>query len=119
MLSVHATLVQASLAAYQRFVHPLCRDDQERYYQEMALVARLFGTPASVISRMLADFRDYFAAQISGETIAGGVGSRAGLHGHCDAYGLKGVAHVPGAGVTSPFGSSPHLRQGAGDVRPG
>jgi uncharacterized protein (DUF2236 family) len=69
MLWVHATLVQASLAAYERFVEPLSREDQERYYQEMALVARLFGTPASVI-RSLADFREYFAAQISGETIA-------------------------------------------------
>jgi uncharacterized protein (DUF2236 family) len=70
LLWVHATLVQASLAAYERFVHPLSRQDQERYYQEMALVARLFGTPASVIPRSLADFREYFAAQISGETIA-------------------------------------------------
>jgi uncharacterized protein (DUF2236 family) len=70
MLWVHATLVQASLAAYERFVHPLSREDRERYYQEMALVARLFGTPASVIPRSLADFREYFAAQISGETIA-------------------------------------------------
>jgi uncharacterized protein (DUF2236 family) len=70
MLWVHATLVQASLAAYERFVHPLSREDQERYYQEMALVARLFGTPASVIPRSLADFREYFAAQITGETIA-------------------------------------------------
>jgi uncharacterized protein (DUF2236 family) len=70
MLWVHATLVQASLAAYERFVHPLSREDQELYYQEMALVARLFGTPASVIPRSLADFREYFVAQISGETIA-------------------------------------------------
>jgi uncharacterized protein (DUF2236 family) len=70
MLWVHATLVQASLAAYERFVHPLSHEDQERYYQEMALVARLFGTPASVIPRSLADFREYFAAEINGETIA-------------------------------------------------
>jgi len=70
MLWVHATLVQASLTAYGRFVHPLSREDQERYYQDMALVARLFGTPPSVIPRSLADFREYFAAQLSGETIA-------------------------------------------------
>src|SRR5713226_6272774 len=54
MLWVHATLVQASLAVYERFVHSLSGEDQERYYQEMALVARLFGTPASVIPRSLA-----------------------------------------------------------------
>jgi uncharacterized protein (DUF2236 family) len=70
MLWVHATLVQTSLAAYERFLDPLSREDQERYYQEMALVARLFGTPASVIPRSLADFREYFAAEINGETIA-------------------------------------------------
>jgi uncharacterized protein (DUF2236 family) len=70
MLWVHATLVEASLTVYQRFVHSLSGEDRERYYQEMALVARLFGTPASVIPRSLADFRDYFVAQIAGETIA-------------------------------------------------
>jgi uncharacterized protein (DUF2236 family) len=70
MLWVHATLVHASLAAYERFVRPLSREDQERYYREMALLARLFGTPVSVIPGSLGDFREYFAAQISGETIA-------------------------------------------------
>src|SRR5207247_1852465 len=39
------------------------------YYREMALVARLFGTPVSVIPPSLPDFRDYFAAQIANETI--------------------------------------------------
>jgi uncharacterized protein (DUF2236 family) len=70
MLWVHATLVEASLRAYQRFVEPLSPAEQERYYEEMALVARVFGTPASVIPRTLGEFRDYFAAQIAGETIA-------------------------------------------------
>jgi uncharacterized protein (DUF2236 family) len=69
MLWVHATLVEASLAVYQRFVRALSPEDQERYYQEMALVARLFGTPVSVIPPLLADFRDYFAAQIASATI--------------------------------------------------
>jgi uncharacterized protein (DUF2236 family) len=70
MLWVHATLVEASLCAYQRFVEPLSLEEQERYYQEMTQVARLFGTPASVIPRSLIDFREYFAAQLAGETIA-------------------------------------------------
>jgi uncharacterized protein (DUF2236 family) len=70
MLWVHATLVEASLRAYQRFVHPLSPEEQERYYQEMAVVARLFGTPVPVIPRSLAEFRDYFAAQIAGGTIS-------------------------------------------------
>jgi len=43
--------------------------EQERYYREMALVTRLFDTPAAVIPRSLADFRDYFAAQLAGKAI--------------------------------------------------
>ena len=69
MLWVHATLVEASLSAYQRFERPLSRDEQERYYQEMAVVAQLFGTPLSVLPRTLTDFRDYFAAQLASDTI--------------------------------------------------
>ena len=33
------------------------------------MVARLFGTPVSVIPSSLADFRDYFAAQVASEAI--------------------------------------------------
>lgn len=69
MLWVHATLVEASLTVHQRFVCPLSCAEQERYYQEMALVARLFGTPDAVIPRSLAEFRDYFASQLAGKTI--------------------------------------------------
>jgi uncharacterized protein (DUF2236 family) len=70
MLWVHATLVEASLRVYQRFARPLSPEEQERYYREMAVVARLFGTPASVIPPSLAEFREYFEAQIGGETIS-------------------------------------------------
>jgi uncharacterized protein (DUF2236 family) len=70
MLWVHATLVHASLAVYQRFVRTLSRDDQDRYYLEMAVVAGLFGTPASVIPPSLTDFREYFSAQVASDTIA-------------------------------------------------
>jgi uncharacterized protein (DUF2236 family) len=69
MLWVHATLVQASLSAYTRFVQPLTDDEQESYYREMSLVARLFGTPADVLPASLADFREYFDAQLAGGEI--------------------------------------------------
>jgi uncharacterized protein (DUF2236 family) len=69
MLWVHSTLVESSLIVFQRFVQALSPEEQESYYQEMALIARLFGTPASVIPRSLADFRDYFAKQVANETI--------------------------------------------------
>ena len=69
MLWVHATLVHCSLSAYQRFEHRLSVAEQESYYSEMALVARLFGTPADVIPPTLSEFRDYFAAQIESDRI--------------------------------------------------
>jgi len=69
MLWVHATLVEASLAVYHRFVERLSPDEREGYYRDMAVVARLFGTPASLIPPTLADFREYFAAQLAGDTI--------------------------------------------------
>ncbi len=69
MLWVFATLIHASLSAYQRFEHPLTPDEQEGYYREMAVVAQLFGTPADVIPRSLGEFRAYFDAQIAGSTI--------------------------------------------------
>jgi uncharacterized protein (DUF2236 family) len=68
-LWVHATLVIASLTVYQRFERHLSPGEQERYYEEMALVARIFGTPPEVIPRTLADFREYFAAQLAGPAI--------------------------------------------------
>jgi uncharacterized protein (DUF2236 family) len=70
MLWVHATLVHASLSAYQRFERELSRRDQESYYRQMALVARLFGVPAETVPQTLADFRDYFCTQIRSDTIA-------------------------------------------------
>jgi uncharacterized protein (DUF2236 family) len=68
-LWVHATLVAASLAAYQRFVRRLSRAEQDSYYREMALVAELFGTPRNVIPPTLADFRDYFFELVESDTI--------------------------------------------------
>jgi uncharacterized protein (DUF2236 family) len=69
MLWVHATLVESSLAIYHRFVCRLQRDEQEAYYREMALVARLFGTPADVIPPTLADFREYLRGELASPRI--------------------------------------------------
>jgi uncharacterized protein (DUF2236 family) len=69
MLWVHATLVHASLSSYQRFEGVLSGEQQERYCREMALVARLFGTPAHVVPATLADLREYFSTQLDGHRI--------------------------------------------------
>ncbi len=69
MLWVYATLVYSSIGIYHRFVNPLTVEEQERYYSEMALVARIFGTPADVIPATLADFRDYLRDRLAGDEI--------------------------------------------------
>jgi len=69
MLWVHATLVYSSLSIYQRFERPLDVHEQERYYREMALVAKLFGTPPAVIPPSIGEFWDYFEAQLDGPAI--------------------------------------------------
>jgi uncharacterized protein (DUF2236 family) len=69
MLWVHATLVQASLSAYQRFERSLSAAEQESYYADMATVARIFGTPSEMIPPTLGEFREYFDAQLADEQI--------------------------------------------------
>lgn len=69
MLWVHAGLVQIALAVHGRFVARLTAEEQEAFYREMAVVARLFGTPASVIPPSLAEFRDYVEAQLASPVI--------------------------------------------------
>jgi uncharacterized protein (DUF2236 family) len=69
MLWVHATLVETSLAIFNRFSGALGRADQEIYYRQMGVVARVFGVPPEVIPPTLADFREYVAAQLGGPEI--------------------------------------------------
>lgn len=70
MLWVHATLVEASLAGCNRFVARLAPPDEERYYREMALVARVFGVPEEAVPATLADFREYVQARLAGPEIS-------------------------------------------------
>jgi uncharacterized protein (DUF2236 family) len=66
MLWVHATLVHSSLAAFTRFVARLDAADEERYYREMAVVARLFGVPDGVLPDTLGEFRAYVEEMLAG-----------------------------------------------------
>ncbi|MGH3010094.1 MAG: oxygenase MpaB family protein [Gaiellaceae bacterium] len=69
MLWVHATLVYASLAAYERFVSRLSEREHKRYVVEMNLVARLFGVPAHVLPSTYSAFHEYFRSQLASEVI--------------------------------------------------
>lgn len=70
MLWVHATLVVCSLLSFTRFVRPLSTHDRERYYREMSLVARIFGTPAEVIPPSLLEFEVWWEEMLAGDTIS-------------------------------------------------
>jgi uncharacterized protein (DUF2236 family) len=65
-LWVHSTLVYSSIEIYHRYVRPLSFAEQEEYYAEMSLVARIFGTPAEVLPPTLGDFRRYLAERFAG-----------------------------------------------------
>jgi uncharacterized protein (DUF2236 family) len=69
MAWVHATLVATSLGIYPRFVHHLTTEEQDAYYRDMALVARIFGTPADAIPATLGEFRLYFAERLASSEI--------------------------------------------------
>jgi uncharacterized protein (DUF2236 family) len=70
MLWVHATLVECSLAAYRRFVGRLTADEEEGYYEEMAIVAGVFGLARAAIPATVADFREYLHAELTGPEIS-------------------------------------------------
>jgi uncharacterized protein (DUF2236 family) len=69
MLWVHATLVHASLSIYTRFVASLTREECESYYNEMALVARIFGVPTGVLPHSLTAFESWFEEKLAGPEI--------------------------------------------------
>ena len=59
LLWVWATLVDSALYTYQLFHEPLDWEEQEAYYQESRLFARLFGVPEKAIPKHLGAFRAY------------------------------------------------------------
>jgi uncharacterized protein (DUF2236 family) len=58
-LWVHATLVDTGLVMYERFVRRLAEAERAAFYDEMCLVAELFGVPPAVLPGTLDDFREY------------------------------------------------------------
>lgn len=64
LMWVHATLVDTALRVYERFVGQLSPADQERYYQESAVVAEIIGVPRDRQPPDLAAFRDYVRTMV-------------------------------------------------------
>lgn len=65
LLWVHATLCDTALRCYTTLVEPLSPDEEETYYQEMTLVAELFGIARRDQPPTLAAFRTYMDDEVN------------------------------------------------------
>ena len=63
---MHATLVDSSIAGYERFVGPLGPDERERYYVEMQRMGTAFGIPQDLHPPTHRDFLAYLDEAIAG-----------------------------------------------------
>ena len=70
MLWVHATLVETALTMYGTFVGRIDAELEASFYDEMKLVARVFGVPADVLPATIGDFWEYWHAQLAGTELA-------------------------------------------------
>jgi uncharacterized protein (DUF2236 family) len=61
---VHATLCNSALTAYTRFGGPLSAVESEQYYEEMKLVAALFGIPPTALPATVLEFDEYVARTV-------------------------------------------------------
>jgi uncharacterized protein (DUF2236 family) len=69
LMWVHGTLVDTALLMYRTYVRPLSLDEQEAYYQDMKVLARLFGTPDEAIPDTYADFVAWWRTMLDSERI--------------------------------------------------
>lgn len=63
-LWVHATLVDATMVAYDAWLEPLPRDRAARFYAETVPLGRAFGIPEAMVPRHLDAFEAYVARQV-------------------------------------------------------
>jgi uncharacterized protein (DUF2236 family) len=66
-LWVHATLVDSTIVAFDRWLEPLSRDQRRRYYVETKPIARAFGVPPSLLPRDLDAFEAYIEGMLAPE----------------------------------------------------
>ncbi len=61
---VHATLIDATMVAYDAWIEPLGRTERTRFYAETRPIARAFGVPDDVVPADLDAFEAYLAEQL-------------------------------------------------------
>jgi uncharacterized protein (DUF2236 family) len=70
LMWVHATLVDTSILVYDRYVARLTIDERRRYYEEQKLLGEAFGVPIERQPATYADFNEYMADMLDGDSIA-------------------------------------------------
>lgn len=65
LMWVHATLVDTALRVHARFLGPLSRHDEARYYAESMVVAEMLGVPSAAQPPDLHAFRAYVRDMVS------------------------------------------------------
>lgn len=73
---VWATLVDTSLAVYERFVADLDEAAREAYYRDQRAIARLLGVPPEAVPETWSDFRGYFTGMVESEALSVGPQAR-------------------------------------------
>jgi uncharacterized protein (DUF2236 family) len=70
LLWVHATLIDSALLVYNSLLGPLTQEEQERYYQETRVQARLLGLQPRAMPETLAGLQRYVAEMIDSDRLA-------------------------------------------------
>jgi uncharacterized protein (DUF2236 family) len=73
---VHHTLVENGLVMHRTFVHALPRSEEEAFYQDMKVVASVFGLPAEHLPATVDDFWASWRERIHGGELAVGAAAR-------------------------------------------
>ena len=68
-LWVWATLIDSTLAVYERIFRPLNVDETQSFYRDSRTLARLFDIPAELVPPTHSDFKAYFAAMIASDRL--------------------------------------------------
>jgi uncharacterized protein (DUF2236 family) len=76
MLWVHSTLVDTGLAMYEAYVGAVAPAVAEEFYEQMKIVATVFGAPPDVHPEALADFRAYQREMIASGRVRVGADAR-------------------------------------------
>jgi len=66
-LWVHATLVDSTLVANERWIAPLTAERRERAYQETRPIGRAFGVPDALLPKDTATFEAYLAGMLAAD----------------------------------------------------